>query len=255
MPDDGVTSPRERLYQVLYAKSFKRLKRQGLGDDAAARIAGEVARRVTVRTEAPDFKSDKDFAAVVASVCKGLSEGKSYYELIGERPYLVTGRIDRLVATARHVRPPVPPELALAAKKATNMERLSGGLAVLFAATAFAALGIWYALAVGFAVSIGSEAYVQMGMPASARKAAAHIYLARWLGLTALAVLIYVGYDWLKDSSYVFLLGSGLGVFALVIAFIIPGVTLAVLVGRRERRWREALEKKLLKEGTGGAAS
>jgi len=255
MPDFGITSPRERLYQVLYEKSFRRLKKRGLGDCDATRIASEVAKQATERTKAPDFKSDKDFAGVVSSVCKGLSEGKSYYDLIGDRPYLATGRIDRLVATAGHVRPQVPPELALAARRATGLERLSGGLAVMFAAAAFAALGIWYALAVGVVVSAGGEVYVQIGMPASARKTFGRFRLSRWLGYVALVALIYVGYDWLKDSNYRFLLGSALAVFALIIAFMIPGLTLAVLVGRRERRWREALEKKLVKEGTGTPSS
>jgi hypothetical protein len=251
MPDDGLTPPRERLYQVLYDKSFRRLKRRGLSDDDAARIAGEVAKQATERTKAPDFKSDKDFAGVVSAVCKELSEGRSYYDLIGQRPYLATGRIDRLVATARHVRPPVPQELALAAKKATGLERLSGGLAVMFMAVALAALGIWYALAVGVVVSAGSEVYVQTGMPASARKAAARIRLTRWLGYASLALLIYLGYVWLKDSNYVPLLGTGLAVFALFIAYVIPGLTLATLVGWREHKWREALEKKLAKEEAG----
>jgi hypothetical protein len=248
-------SARERLHQVLYEKSYRRLKRHGLGDDEARRIAAEVALQATGRLQAPDFKADTDFAGVVTSVCKGLSEGRSYYELMAERPYLATGRIDRLVATAGHVRPQVPAELALAARRATGLERLSGGLAVLFSALALVALGVWYALAAGVVVSIGGEIYVQTGMPASARRAFAHYRLPRVLGVLAFAALGYFGYGWVIDSDYGIALSVGLAAFAVLVAFVIPGLALASLVGRRESRWREALEKKLVDEGRDGPGS
>jgi hypothetical protein len=249
MPGSESRSPRERLYEVFYEASYKRLKKRGLGDDGAARVAGEVARRATERTKAPDFGSQEQLASTVYSVCKALSEGKSYYDVIGERPYLVTGRVDRLVAAAVHVRPELPADVSQAAKRATALERLSGGLAVLFTAATLAAAGIWYALAVGVVVSAGGELYVQAGMPPLARRLVARYHLSHWLGLVALFLLGWAGYSWLGDSGYLLVKASGLALFTLFVIAIVPGFTLALLVGLRERRWRSALEKELVKRG------
>jgi hypothetical protein len=246
----GTRSPHERLEQAMYDSSYKRLKRHGLGEDGAARIAGEVARQVAARTKAPDFGSQDELAVTVLSVCKALSEGKSYYDLIGERPYLVTGRIDRLVSAAARVRPEVPADIAAAARRATALERLSGGLAVLFTAAALAAVGIWYALAVGVFVSAGSEFYVQTGMPPSARRLVSRYHLPRWLGLLAVLLLVWAGYSWLDSSpGYHMVKGWGIALFGLLVIAVVPGFTLAVLVGLRERKWRGALEKELVARG------
>jgi hypothetical protein len=218
-----------------------------LSADEAARIAGEVAARVAARTKAPDFGSQDELAGTVYSVCRALSEGKSYYDLIGERPYLVTGRIDRLVAAAGRVRPEVPADVASGARRATAMERLSGALAVLFTAVALAAVGIWYALAVGVFVSAGSELYVQTGMPPSVRRLLSRYHLPRWLGLVAAVLIFWAAYSWLGDStSHSLLKGCGLGLFLFLVIAVVPGLALATLVGARERRWRAALEKELV---------
>jgi hypothetical protein len=246
MPDPLAKSPRERHYEALYHASYKRLRGRGLSDDGAALIAGEVARRAAERTKAPDFGSQEALADTVQSVCKALSDGKSYYDLMGERPYLVTSRIDRLVLAARRVRPEVPIDVAQAAKRAAALERLSGGLAVLFTAIALAAVGIWYALAVGVFVSAGSELYVQAGMTASARRLVARYYVPRWLGVIALVLLAWAGYSWLGESTYAVVKGSALALFALFVIAVVPGFTLALLVGMRERKWRAALEKELV---------
>jgi hypothetical protein len=248
-------STRERLQKALYESSYRRLKRRGLSEAGAARIAGEVAQRSVERTKAPDFGSQEEFAGTVAAVCKALGDGKSYYDLIGERPYLVTGRIDRLVAAAGHVRPEVPAELALAARRATSLERLSGALAVLFTAIALAALGVWYALAVGVFVSAGSEFYVQTGMPRSVRRLAARYRLPRWVGVAALLLIAWAGYSWLGDASYRVVKGCAVAAFALFVVAVVPGFTLATLVGLRERKWRAALEKELVQKGPGDAGS
>lgn len=249
MSDFDNPSARERLREAFFEKSHRRLRRRGLSEDEATRIAEEVAKRIVERTQTPEFKSDNDFATMVLAVCRGLGEGKSYYELIGERPYLATGRIDRLVATAAHVRPPVPNELFSAARRAVGLERLAGSLAVIFTSLALVALGIWYSMAVGIVVSVGSEVYVQTGMSPSARRVFGRYLLPRWFGLTALAILIYAGLGWSQGSANGVLLAFGLAMFALVVAFVIPGLTLALMVGRRERRWREALENRLVEEG------
>ena len=255
MRDLDTTSARERLHQTLFEKSHRRLKRRGLSDEEATRIADEVAKRIIERTQTPEFKTDNDFGDMVLAICKSLGEGKSYYELIGERPYLATGRIDRLVATAAHVRPPVPNELAVAARRAVGLERLAGSLGVIFASVALAALGIWYSIAVGIVVSVGSELYVQTGMPASARKVFGRYLLPRWFAFLALAILVYAGFEWSRDSSYQALMGFGLLLVALVVAFVLPGLTLALMVSRRERKWREALEHQLVEEGDEGPTS
>lgn len=251
MPDLETRSPRERPQEPLYVDSYKRLTRRGLTADAAARIAAEVARRTAERAKTPDFGSDQELASTVYSVCKGLSEGKSYYHLSGDRPYLVNGRIDRLVAVAGHVRPEVPAELVLAARKATALERLAGGLAVLFTAVALAALGIWPALGIGVAVSAGAELYVQTGMSPAARRTAARYRVPRWLGIIAVVLLVWAGYSWLRESGYPAVTGCGLALFAMFVASVVPGFTFALLVGLRERRWRSTLEKQLMDKELG----
>lgn len=250
-PDQGTTPPHKRLQKALYESSYKRLKKKGLAEEDAVRIAGEVSRRAAERTKSPEFGSQEELAKAVHSVCRSLEEGRSYYDLIAERPYLATDRIDRLVAAAVRVRPEVPFETAVAARKATALERLSGGLAVLFTAAALAALGIWYALAVGLFVSIGSEVYVQMGMPASVRRNIARYRLTLLVGFGAVLLLMWAGYGWLGASGYALLKGAGLAVFAVFVTTVVPGFTLAVMVGIRARRWRFALEEKLIAEQTG----
>ena len=185
-----MSAGRQRLQEALYQDSLKRLKKRGLSEDKADRVAREVAKRAAERTKMPEFDSEDELAGTVHAVCKSLSDGKSYYDVIGERPYLVTGRIDRLVMAAARVRPAVPAELAAAAGKATRLERLSGGLALLFTAITLMSVGIWYALGVGFLVSVGSELYVQTWMPAKARQVAARHHLTRWLGAIGVAALL-----------------------------------------------------------------
>jgi hypothetical protein len=246
MSELGTRPPREGLEQAAYESSYKRLRRRGLSADGAARVAGEVARRLAERTRAPDFGSQEEVAETAYSVCKALSDGKSYYDLLGERPYLVTGRIDRLVAAAGRVRPEVPADIVSAARRATALERLSGALAVLFTALAMAAVGIWYALAVGVFVSAGSELYVQTGMPPNARRLLSRYHLTRWLGVLAAVLLVWAAYSWLGDSTvYPLIKGFGLALFVLLVIAVVPGLALAALVGARERKWRTALEKEL----------
>lgn len=240
-------SPTERLHQALFEKSFKRARRQGLTADEAEQVAQVVAERATARSKAPDLKSDKQFATVVVFVCRELIKGRSFYDLIGERPYLATGRIDRLVATASYVKPPVPSEAALQARRVTRLERLSGSVAVIFMAAALATLGPWAALGVGVAVAVAAEIYVQILMPPPFRLWAAQARLPHVLGLVAVGAIGYLGYEWLEERAHAYIYGAGLLIAALLVAFVIPGLTLAVLVGRRERRWRRGLEKRLVK--------
>lgn len=249
---DPIRRPRrQRLEEALYQDSLKRLKKRGIDDEHATRVAKEVAKQAAERTKAPEFDSEQELASTVYAVCRSLSDGKSYYDLIGERPYLVTGRIDRLVAAAARVRPEVPAEVASAANKATKLERLSGGLSVLFTGIALMAVGIWYALAVGLIVSAGSELYVQTWMPKKARQMAARYHLTRWFGGAGLVVLLLSAYSWLDDGGYVVWKSIGLALFTFVVAAVIPGLTLAVLVGVRERRWRSSLERELTEQQSG----
>jgi hypothetical protein len=237
----------ERLYQTHYVRSLKRVKRRGLDAASAARVARVVARRVLERTKAPEFKSDKALSALVTALCRELAEGRSFYDLMKERPYLLVGRIDRLVAAASRVNPPVPSDVSFLAQRVAKIERLSGAAAVLLVAVALVTIGPWYALAVGFVVAVGSEIYAQVGMPASIRVLTARIRLPRYLGVAALVTICYLGYRWTRDTAHPFPIGVGLAVAALFIAFVVPGFTLAVLAGRRERRWRLGLERRLVR--------
>ncbi len=246
MADAANTTPSERLYLALYRKSIKRLRRRGLSDDDAARVARVVAKKAVERAKAPNLKSDKDFAAVVSYVCGELSKGKSFYDLIGGRPYLATGRIDRLVATSSYAKPPVAAVTALAAKKAAKLRRLSGSMAVVFMAAALVTLGPLPALAVGMVVAAAAELYVQLGVPASVRLTLARIRLPQYIGVAALLGLGYSGYDWLHDREHLYIYGAAVAVAAVLVWLAVPGLTLAVMVGRRERKWRQGLEKRLV---------
>ena len=230
---------------ALYEDSLKRLRKRGLSEDKARVVADKVAERAAERTKVPEFDSQAELGRAVHHVCGSLSEGKSYYDVIGELPYLATGRIDRLVAAAPRVSPEVPAEMALAAKRATMLERLSGSTAVLFTGVALASLNVWYALAIGVFVSAGTELYVQVGMPKKARQIAARYRLTLLLGAAALVTLVSTAYSWLGGQEYAVWKGLGLGLFAMLVVAVIPGLTLAVLVGVRERRWRFALEREL----------
>lgn len=245
MPDPGDRPSSERLKDALYQDSFKRLSRRGFSEEKASAVAQQVAERAAERLKAPEFESQDELAVAVHAVCRSLGEGNSYYDVIGQAPYLVAGRIDRLVAAAGRVRPEVPKELVMAAKRATALERLSGSLAVLFTGVALASLNIWWALGIGVFVSLGTELYVQLGMPKKARQVAARYRLTLWIGAVALLALVYTAYSWLGDQSYALWKGFGLVLFAVVVVGVIPGLTLAVLVGTRERRWRLALEREL----------
>lgn len=252
MPNLVSRSPRERLEEALYEDSFKRLKKRGLSEESARRVAQEVAKQTAERTKVPEFDSQDDLAEAVGAVCRSLDEGKSYYDVIGDKPYLVTSRIDRLVASAGRVRPHVPADLAAAAKRATRLERLSGGLAVLFASIALIVLGMWHALGVGIFVSVGSEVYLQTSMPAKVRRLAARHHLTVWTGSLGLLALLYSAYSWLGAVEHALMKGIGLAFFVFVIAAVAPGFTLAVLVGLRERKWRSDLEKELAEQESDG---
>ncbi len=241
-------SSRERLREALFEDSLNRLKKRGLSGDRAREVAEEVATRVVERTQMPEFDSGDELARSVQAVCRSLGEGKSYYDVIGEMPYLVTGRIGRMVAAAGRVRPQVDSELAQAARMATALERLSGSLAVLFAGAALAVLGVWYALLIGVVVSVGTELYVQIGMPRKARQIAARYRVTRWSGVVALLAILPSAYSWLDGVTYPFLRGLGLALFCFLVVAGVPGATLALLVGIRERRWRSGLERELARD-------
>ena len=250
MSESDDRGSRGRLRDALYEDSFKRLRKRGLGEDEARDVAAKVADRAAERIKMPEFESQDELAKAVHAVCRSLGEGKSYYDVIGEAPYLAAGRIDRLVAAAARVRPEVPRESVLAAKRATALERLSGGLAVLFTSVALASLNIWWALGIGAIVSVGTELYVQLGMTKKARRTAARYRLTLWFGAVALLALVSVTYAWLGGQTHALLKGIGLALFALLVVAVIPGLTLALLVGARERRWRRALERELAQKKT-----
>ena len=156
---------RDRAYQAVYLKSFKRSEEAGArATTTPAAIAREVADKAAGRMKAPVFRTDEEFADLVGKICTKLGEGQSYYELFGDIPFLATGRIDRMVAVARARSRPSTLRLARAAKRATGLERLSGGVAILLFALALGTIGLWYAIAVGVVVCVASEIYVQVVM-------------------------------------------------------------------------------------------
>ena len=240
---------REKAYQRLFDESFKRLKRQGVDAGQAGLIAREVAERSLKRLETPDYRTEQEFAGAVGRVCTKVSEGMSYYTLIAEIPYLATARIDRIVGVAGRTNPPVDAQTAAAARRAIRVEKLSGSVAVLFAGLALGTLGLWYAIGLGFAIAILGEIYAQAFLPAGVRKALADIWAPPVIIGAGAIVAVYFGYRWIVDAHPRNLL-IVLAVLALLaIAFVLPGVTLARMVVRLERKRRKVLEDKLRAEG------
>jgi hypothetical protein len=240
---------RDRSYQGVYLKSYKRLKKRGASDQDAGSIAREVADKAAGRMKAPVFRTDEEFADLVGRVCAKLAEGKSYYQLIGDMPFLATGRIDRVVAVALRTKPPVDAVTARAAKRAAGLERLSGGVAILLFALALGTIGLWYAIGVGVVVCVATEIYVQVGMTSSVRTFTANIRLPAVVFVVATLALISLAYRWYQGAeAHPYLFGSVAAVAVVVIAFLIPGLTLAQLVSRREWRWRRELEHALLEK-------
>jgi hypothetical protein len=251
MENSRERAQRERAYQSLLYQSFKRLKKQGLSEHAAGQIARRVAEETLDRAKAPVFRTELEYSDAIGAICRKLGEGLSHYALIGEMPYLAMGRLDRVTAVAKRVKPPVDAAIVHEAKKGARMERLSAGLALFFVGLALGTLGLWYAIAVGVVVAIGVEIYAQKQMPAALRRSAANLQVPLMVNVVAAASLIYFGYRWITDvkprTPIIVLAAAAL----FVIAFVVPGLTLARLVNRRDARGRRDLEQKLLEESSG----
>jgi hypothetical protein len=107
-------------------------------------------------------------------------------------------------------------------------------------------------------VAAAAEIYLQRGMPVSIRVAVAQTRLPRYFSVAALLGLGYSGYDWLHDREHLYIFGAGIAVAAVLVGLVVPSSTLAALVGRRERKWRRGLERRLvesLREGTDSATA
>ncbi len=245
MPTANEEARRRKAFQRLFNESFRRLTKRGLSEYQAGKIAKEVAERSLKRVETPTYRDQQQLARAVNLVCTRLSEGASYYALIGEMPYLASARIDRVVGVAKRTDPPVDASLVAAAKRATRVERLSAGTALLFTGLALGTLGLWWAMGVGAVIAILGELYVQTVMPARSRRVVADLRVPLMVNAAAAAVLVYFAYRWIDGSDPRPLFVVAAAITLIVIAFILPGVSVAVLVGRREKRHRKALEEKL----------
>ncbi len=246
MEDPKETAQQERVYQRLFQESFRRLKRQGLEEQAAGALARRVAEEALERVKTPVFATDQEYSEAIGRICRKLSEGMSHYSLTGEMPYLIGGRLDRVTAIAKQVLPPIDGTLIEKARKVSRMERVPAGSALFFMGLALETVGLWYALAVGVVVAVVTEVYSQMQMPVSMRRSAGRLRVPLVLSLAAAGSLIYFGYRWVVGDAPRNLYVIIAAVAVLLIAFVIPGVTLARLVNSRERRWRKELERELL---------
>jgi hypothetical protein len=246
MPTASEEARRRKAYERLFHESFKRLRKKGLSEYHAGQIAKDVAEDTLKRVEAPTYRDQQQLSRAVTRVCTRLSEGASYYTLIGEMPYLASTRIDRVVGIAKRTDPPVEAEIAAAAKRVTRVERLSAATALLFNGLALGILGLWWAIGIGAAIAVMGEVYVQTMMPARARRFIGDLRLPVMVNVAAAAILVYCGYRWIDgtDPRPLFLFIAAVALVAT--AFILPGVTVAVMVGRRERKRRRTLEDKLL---------
>ena len=237
---------REKVYRRFFQESLGRLRKTGLSEQEAGEIATEVAEESLKRIETPVYNSQQQFSDAVRRVCRRLSEGASYYVLIGEMPYLATARIDRIVAVAPRTDPPVEPDVAVSAKRAVRVERLSASTALLFTALALGRLGLWWAIGIGVAISVLAEIYLQLLMPAKARQAVGSLQVPVIMNVASMIAIIYFYYHWIVDAAPhpLFIFIAVVALFLL--AFVVPGVTIAKLVTRRERTHRRALEQQLL---------
>lgn len=237
---------REKAYRQLFGESLGRLRKKGLSEQEAERIAKEVADESLRRLETPVYHTQQQFSDAVRRVCTRLSEGASYYALIGEMPFLATARIDRIVAVAPRTDPPVDPDTTGAAQRAIRVERLSASTALLFTSLALGRLGLWWAIGVGMIIALLTEIYVELLLPARVRLAVADMYAPFVINVAAIIGLLYFGYRWLVDTTPPALVILAAAVAFGVIAFVVPAVTVGRLVRTRERRHRKALEEKLL---------
>jgi hypothetical protein len=253
MADERETARRERVFMASFVQCADRLKKRGLSNDDAARVASKFAEEVTNRRKTPLFASPEDYADFVGTVCKKLGEGKSYLETIEDLPFLTTRRIDGVIKAA--AQSPVvdagTTEFAVAAsdaRRAKALEALSGRLAVLLMAVALGTLGLWYAIAVGIVVSVVAEAYIQTAMPSSLRRAAARVHLSAITGLVAAVALLFFGVRWIMDVEHPIILGVVAGVVIVLITTLVPALTMGCLFWQRSGTWKRDLEKKLLEE-------
>jgi hypothetical protein len=116
---------------------------------------------------------------------------------------------------------------------------------------ALGTLGLWYAIVVGAVVAIGAEIYVQRLMPASLRRSVTSLQVPLAVNVAAAASLVYFSYRWIVDTGprTLFVVVAAAALF--VIAFVVPGLTLAQMVNMRDRKRRRDLEQKLLNERSG----
>jgi hypothetical protein len=246
MPTMSEKAQREKVYLRLFNESFSRMRKRGLSEHEAGQIAKEVAERSLKRIETPVYDNQQQFSRVVGRVCRRLSDGASYYALIGEMPYLATARIDRVVAVAVHTDPPVEHDVAAAARRSTRVERLSASLALLFMGLALGTLGLWWAIGIGAVLAVAGEVYVELLMPPAARRTIADARLPLVANVAAASVLVYFGYRWLVDEEPQPLFVFFAVVALVVVTWLLPAITISRLVSGRERRHRKALERKLL---------
>jgi hypothetical protein len=246
MPTASEEAQRRKAFQRLFNESFKRMTKRGLSEYRAGQIAREVAEESLKRTENPTYQNQEQLSRAVSRVCARLGEGASYYALIGEMPHLASARIDRVAGMAKRTDPPVDSHIAAAARRATRVERLSAAIALLFTGLALGTLGLWWAMGVGAAVAVLGEVYVQSMMPPTVRRAVANLQVPILVNVAAAAVLAYFAYRWIDGTAPRTLLIFVAAVALFMIAFIVPGITVAAMVGRRERKHRKALEEKLL---------
>lgn len=246
MPDEAEALRRERLFDTVFVKTHGRLKKRGLCEDDAAMIAAEVAAEAVERSKIPIFDTEAHYAHFVASVCGGLAEGRSYYELVGEMPFLTASVVDKVAVVG--IETCAERRVGRDIRNAMRLEKLSAVVAILLMAVTLGTVGIWYAIAVSFVVCFALEVYVQTRMTATARRLIAKMRLVTLFGFLALVALVYFGYLWIRDIENPVILGI-IGLVAILMTiFVIPGVTMGWLLGRRDRRWRKGLEESLIRQ-------
>jgi hypothetical protein len=240
MVDEAEGRRREAVFNRAFVKSFGRLKKRGMSPDDAALIAADVAAQATNRTKVPIFDSPEDFAHFSQTVANYLVSGHSYYEVIGEMPFLTTRMIDKVAKAGG----------TTGVVESMRSEKMSGLLGTLLMAIALPTAGFWYAVVIAFASAILLEIWVQTLMPTVLRRFVARVRLVPLLGLGTTVALIWLGYLWIKSIDSPILFGIGAAVVALLTLTAIPGLTMSILLAVQDRKQVRDFERGLLRKRT-----
>lgn len=270
MSEEEEREQRKRLFEASFVASCKRLQKQGLGLDQAAIVAMKLAEERTNRSKTPIFDSAEDYADFTRVICQRLARGDSYHEVVDHWPFLRTVQIDETVKTAeiafsdvglasgpeyQAIREVLDPYAVMQARRMTKLEYVSRALAAITTSIALAILGIWPAVLIGVATAVLVESLVQVGSSRSLRVLFVRLRLPLVLNVAAIVFVLYFGIRWLRIAQppvYQWLIAA---VALWFVAYPLPALVMAFMLGRADRRWTRTRERQLLHEAGASVTS